>query len=449
MQNLAHKAFLRIKSLYRASRFSRFSTYSRSSSFDPSLFLKLTMPFSLFVLISKPNFKVLAMEDDNIVSPIDWKDIPIHPKLAGLISLNGKDSLDVAEFLVNYAKLVDPEEATKYLVLARRIYLKHKGFNSKENADILSKLALAYLNAEEFDLGRQLLNKASELYKSLGLLQDHLEQEEYKALFPEEPDYERAKETFEQILEKRQELFGDDDPGRAACLARYAIVATSNKDSEKASKLLRESAKLLNTLDIPHDVRAKTYALLAQVHEDNEDYDLAIASYSASLKHLDPNKNIEEILNTYFSIGQMHQANEDYDLALSSWHKLIEMAKRIDGVEPIVARCYSAMGTVYLKQNKIRQAANAYEKFSNEIKRIGDYEAAISSKMYACTLLRDRVEFNLGFDCIQKTYDWALQVVGPDHPLTRSIYEELEGPAEGEIEIRTPEEEFDERGYYR
>jgi hypothetical protein len=25
------------------------------------------------------------MEDNEMVSPIDWKDIPIHPKLAGLI----------------------------------------------------------------------------------------------------------------------------------------------------------------------------------------------------------------------------------------------------------------------------------------------------------------------------------------------------------------------------
>ncbi|MFH1844795.1 MAG: tetratricopeptide repeat protein, partial [bacterium] len=115
-----------------------------------------------------------------------------------------------------------------------------------------------------------------------------------------------------QDLEKAVDLYYQEiaaDPASARAWREIGIARYEQDDLPAAEEALRQASHIAPD--------ARTHLYLGLIHEQNEDFDLAIRSYRASLS-LDPPRKIRQLVESYLDVLIRRQVEQEVQRALEN-----------------------------------------------------------------------------------------------------------------------------------
>jgi tetratricopeptide (TPR) repeat protein len=299
------------------------------------------------------------------------------------------DQLLVARYLHTLGRLYDHsvETAQAEPILLRVLEIRERllGADHLDTAASLNNLALLYYYKGRYEAAEPLYRRALEIYERLLLRASHpgaaTSLNNLALLYYSQGRYEAAEPLYRRSLEIRERLLGADHPDTAQSLNNLAGLYESQGRYEAAEPLYRRSLEIRERLlGANHPDTAQSLNSLANLYYSQGRYETAEPLYRQSLE-------IRERL-----LGADHP---DTAQSLNNLAGLYESQGRYEAAEPLYRRCLE------IALEKLGQDHPNTQTFQKNFRRF----------------VQTVIEADRAADL-------------SDHPLTRSLLQELTTPPE-------------------
>ncbi|NEO88262.1 MAG: tetratricopeptide repeat protein [Spirulina sp. SIO3F2] len=345
-------------------------------------------------------------QDDPILATLYYRLGNVYKRQASSISKTKyKESIKQAIFWLNKAahfyqkrRIVDIIFAKTLSKLARLHFLI--GQYSEAESFLLKRIKIGIMLFGEHHL------EVAKSINNLGLI--------YKT----QGRYLEAEQAYFESLEIRKAIVGEEHPDIAESLNNLAKLYYTQEEYSKAEPLLLEAIKIWkNTLEEEHDIialsinnLAKNYCAQGKYSQSESLFKEALRIRQTSLGEMHP--DTATILN---GIANLYYLQEKFDDAESLFFRTLTIREHALGnLHPDVATTLNDLANLYQSQRQYHKAESSYLQ-SLEIR-----EKVLGKKHPETQITK------MGFQqCIKKVYQAGLAHTLSDHPLTKSLLQQI------------------------
>ena len=267
-----------------------------------------------------------------------------------------------------YSAMHQFDKSINYSLKAVDIYNEILGKHNLYSGIIYKNIGVYYINLiDNYDSAYFYTNKALEI--SLYCLDENLEASCYNSLgviYNHWNNFEEAKKTYEQALQKKVKLYGENSLAVADIYNNLSSVCSNLNDYEEGLKYALESMKIRkNKLDKTHKDVARSYNQAGSAYYGLNNYEDAMSCYSKALEiwnfNFEANRReiatvLSNIAYINLQMGNYIQAKEDYLESLEVYKSFVEEDNLSIGI------CYSGVGDALYQMENLEEALLYYNK---------------------------------------------------------------------------------------
>nr|WP_232224256.1 tetratricopeptide repeat protein [Mastigocladopsis repens] len=285
---------------------------------------------------------------------------------------------------------------------------------------------------KEQDLAVKYYSKAAELQKELGLERDLATSLNNLALlYDSQGRYSEAEPLYQQALELRKRLLGEEHPDVAQSLNNLAYLYRSQGRYIEAEPLYQQALELRKRLlGEEHLDVAQSLNNLANLYRSQGRYIEAEPLYQQALElwrsllgdeHPPVATSLHNLALLYFSQGRYTEAEPLYQQALELWRRLL------GDEHPYVATSLNNLAKLYYSQGRYIEAEPLYQQALELWRRLlGDEHPHVASSLNNLALLYDSQG---RYSEAEPLYLQALEIrehrLGVNHPKTVIVRKNL------------------------
>ncbi|MBI2258430.1 MAG: tetratricopeptide repeat protein [Flavobacteriia bacterium] len=266
------------------------------------------------------------------------------------------------------------------------ICLAQKIKNSLYEAKAVDGLGLVYAQTSDFYKAYICFNNSLDLYKSennikgIGVASSHLGNTlRYLGNHPKALNY------MYDALKICKQLNDQDGIGK-----NYINIALTFQEFKNYDAAIKYNNYALNIYKEKKDTSliGTIYNNLGTIYQDQTQYKKALYYYKKALYLGEKCNSCFHIGSTIGNIGLIHVENQNYKLALEFQNKSLDYALKNDYKEG-QADAYFSLGSIYQKQDKIKEALLNFEKAFNLAEKYGFEKLLINSSKKLATIYNE------------------------------------------------------------
>jgi len=352
----------------------------------------------------------------------------ISSSLLNVIDRYGKNSREAAiafkeEGQRLYA-LGKNEQSVNFLQKSLQIYSKLKETETEEVANLYRDIGYNLLKMAKVKEARESMKKASDIHFNLKQFEQSFDELEAVALTYAD-SFESGKELFNQIIQKRKENIGDNDPMLARTYIRYAMLYSTQRMREDVLDCLKQAFGLMKIHKIPKEKTSSLYQELSLVYHNIHAFNEAINATQTAIENLDRRTDAAKIAQLTKQLGALYSLLKNPLKSIETFKLYIDQIKLMEGHELDLGISYRKIAEEYEKMNNFNEAIEYWNKFVEVFGRQNQSEQAIAGKMQACYLYIKSKRREKAIDCFEDCFMLANRDLGQDHKVTQSTFEVL------------------------
>ena len=291
-----------------------------------------------------------------------------------------KEILTVLSKLYSLSSISQPYLALEYA--GQALQLSNGDSDVSEQAGWYQKIADIYFEQKVYYMAMENYLMTYTLYKQLNMKKEmaYALLNIGKTYFIQSVDdvamsyYEQSETLFKQI---------DDRAGQARAKNNIGSVNLAMYQYDKAEINFADALQIsLDTKD--PQLIAESYRFLAQLYDQNEDYENEGKMLEESIKQFRIAGNKKDIAESYFLMGEMKYHNEEYSQAFDNYQKAFNKYSELD-LYPNIASVYNRQGRIKYMQGDYTEA----RKMAQTSLSMADMNAWLTQKAEALLLLSD------------------------------------------------------------
>ncbi len=236
-----------------------------------------------------------------------------------------------------------------------------------DNADIINRISIVYLNKGDLDGARVVADRGLKIVEEESIERGRLLSTKAES-YNSQGNYDKARELLLQHKSIIDNLDIKED--KAEVLKNLGISAFRQSDYDEAIGYLEEAVEISRDMD---DIKllADSYQSLGLVYGNMEKLDKALKNYDIALENYQKIGDIRGVSYVYKSMGIAYRIMSDYDKALEYQFKSNDIAKRIGDMKGL-SSTYQNIGILYYDKGELEKTLKYFVKASKLMEYIGD-----------------------------------------------------------------------------
>jgi len=335
------------------------------------------------------------------------------------LSAHSSDSLNLADYLINYANVLKNfgkyTEASEAIIRALRINDKTLGSNSDNHFFYSLSLALIYKISNPLKYDEVILNLETQLKDDFSSINDkylvNLMVAELASNCISKRDYSRAEVYYKKAMDI---LANDNNYNKAFGLYQLGTFYIEIGSIKKAEQIFLESKDILS--QIKEDITIAALPLAQQYFNDNE-FDKCLALYKECIQYLEK-KNIQSksLASLYIKVAELNAELDQTNEAEKNFKK---------GLAIFLNNGYSKTNEYFFSLTRyanFNQTIEKYDKVDSLFNKILPLYKSTENKIeYARTLFSYGIKLELrnhnkADSIFKKSIKLLVEYLGEDHP---------------------------------
>ena len=279
---------------------------------------------------------------------------------------------------------VDLEKSLKYLNLSINIREKIYGFNHPLTATSLSNIATIFQRQKKFD---------------------------------------KAIEFNFHALKIREENLGKDHDKTAVSYNNLGSVFFENNQVNEAVKWINKAIKIWEKNNDKHPSLLSALNNLAVIHQNNEDFDLALAFNKKVLRIRKQtlNKYHPDLFYSYYNLGGSFFSKKEFQKSIKHYKKAIEISNKTHGENNDEnLEVFYALGLANFHLKKFSEAIKNFMKAKEINSNVGGIH------YYLALCFKENKNRSKSIESYKRCIEIRRKSLGDDHEITHRTIKELE-----------------------
>ena len=246
-------------------------------------------------------------------------------------------------------------------------------------------------------------------------------------------DYQKACQKYEDLLNIRRNLFGEEDIETGIAYNNLAGVLLKLSDYKKSQVCYRKALMIYEKQHgKEHQLTASVINNIGLIYDILGEYQNALLFYERSLeiKIKTLGENDCSTASSYYNIGGIHDLLGNYEVSLQHYKKALEIYDKVNGeINEDSATTHNNIALIYDKLSRLEEAITSYKRCVDiSLNILGENHPLLATSYNNLGLvLFKRGEYKESIVNFNLSINIRMKLFGSDHPDTASSYNNLAG----------------------